>query len=637
VSSRFIWAAGSGASIVLSNAGGPGDLPFTQALVGSSPFFYNSGLTSIPDVYIDNYGCQTSINRVDAVLPTWESNWTHYFAPLYDIVRSPLGSTGAVTLAPVLGGAGVLPIDTYSYAITLVLNNVPGHAGVAAGQETSPSFIGSVALSGIGSITLTPSGDFDWGGSIRTSPNAIWGVRIYRSSLTQPTYFLVTDVPLGSGGGPWTDNITNATIAAHAQLTYNRDVPPVKPYGDFVRTAGAFNTYNPGAPMEIHQGRMWYFTYVQNSDTGYSAQYQLWYSNLNRMWEYDKVNNVFLVSVAPTNYPLPASVPTQVPYPLTSTSNVYAYPNNIYLEMPSAIKSLASVLLFWTTNNMYVLYGNSPATYLFQKFADTGCLSANSLAYATTENSVGIFWMSENGIYYTDGQRIQYVSESIRSIIDGLTIRDRFTCCGFYSNHTYYISFSDLNQTWGYRTSTNEWFGPIPYSTSFAISIPSDPAVGPNGFPLGQKGLYQVIAVRPNSYFVDSWFVQTDTDLGQPQTVIYQSSDQAGGNPHMEKEYTHIAIVHKVQSTSINCLVTITVDDDPTKTCSVAFDMSKGPVQVATMSYEGLGGGPLRGFVASMTIQFTTVAVNPTAPIQIKNVTAYGRYASRMLTPTVGL
>jgi hypothetical protein len=309
----------------------------------------------------------------------------------------------------------------------------------------------------------------------------------------------------------------------------------------------------------------------------------------------------------------------------------------MYVEVPSAMKSIASVLLFWTTEVMYILYGNSPATYLFQKFADIGCLSMNSVAYATTENSIGVFWMSENGIYFTDGQRIQYVSDSIRSVIDGLTIRDRFTCCGFYSNHAYYISFADLGQTWGYKTTTGEWFGPIPYTTANAISIPANPRIGPDGFTLGTSGMNQVTAVRPNSLFVDAWLDQVDTDLGSPQTVTYQSLDQAGGNPHMEKEWTHVAIVHKQQSTSINCTVTVQADDDPTKTCSVTFDMSQGPVQIGTLSYEGVGSGPLRGYIASMKISFTTVAGNATAPIQIKNVTVYGRHGSRNLTPTLSL
>jgi hypothetical protein len=376
---------------------------------------------------------------------------------------------------------------------------------------------------------------------------------------------------------------------------------------------------------------------------------QLWYSNLERDWEYDIVNNVFLVDL-PTasdelnNFP--------VPYPMTAQSNPYIFPNNFFIERPSGVLSLASVLLFWTTKKMYVLYGNSPATYVFQKFADIGCQSMKSIAYAATDTMIGAYWMSENGVYFTNGQGIQYISEPIRRFIDALTYADRYNCVGFFADHTYWLSFPTVGNTWGYRATTGQWYGPLTYAATDVAEIQaSDPRLGITNVSAGQTGPFnEVLAVRPNGLAIDAWLSQVDTDLDSPVTVSYLSNNQVSPqtsitqvlpNIHTVKAYELVAItaVRQTGLTRGQCVITITVmaDDDPTKTASCTFDVVDGPTQIGTLSYEGAGGGTLQGYYAKVYWSYTTVVGNSITPIQIKNVTVYGRDGLRHITPTLGM
>lgn len=649
---RFVWSQATGSTIIPTVAGDPGDMPFEIARVGATPFGVYSTYPNSPyfgHSYLDNYGNQTLVNAGNAV--NAETNYTQFDPPYQNFVT---GITPNVT--PV----GVVFAGTYTYAFTYMVCSTASTGTTAErglyGQETSayvsqpgdPTY--GIVVTMASSITLTPSIGLPGYGAIPTDSKAQYQVCVYRSSLNQPTFFYVGNI--ASPALFFVDNSSDTAISANRQLTIYRSVPPVKPYGDFTRLGGtgAANapiTYFPGAPMEVHQGRFWYLATVQNYDTSFSNQTQLWYSNLERGWEFDKVNNVFLVDLTTANlltYP--------VPYPMTSASNPYVFPNNMFLETPSALKSLASVLLFWTTKRMYVLYGNSPATYVFQKFADLGCQSNNSVAYAATDSSVGVFWMSENGIYFTNGQAIEYISEPIRAVIDNLTYYDRYNCVGFYANHSYWISFPNLGYTWRYKTTTGQWSGPLNYYAADIADVQAcDPALGVTGISAGQSGPFnEVLAVRPNSLFVDAWFTQVDTDLGNPVTAYYLSNNQVSPqtnitqvlpNIHTVKNYETVGITTNYQSglTLGQCILTVLVvaDSDPTKTATCSFDLSLGTTQIGTLSYQGLGGGPLQGFYANVSWNFTTVAGNTSAPIQVKNVTVYGRDAVRNLTPTVSM
>lgn len=634
----------------------PATYPWTDAVVVETPVDVGRVVGSVTQgeipVFATNYGVQ--VNPVIQNGGLAEGSYLQHDAPVN------LFGTG-VTYG---GGGGTnLGAGTYTYAFTYYTGDQQAtftSSPRITYQETTPYYgLTPITLGAPGSITLTPAGGNLWAGTFPLDAQAQYSVNIYRSSTSQPTFFFVANIPSTGTlpNGTYTDNSSDATIAANAQLTLNRDVPPVKQYGDFTHVPATHNvindpqTYYPGAPMWSHQGRLWFFAFVRNGDTNSSAQFQLWYSNLLRAWEFDKVNNVFLVDLPGSLGPTTNFVVPQLPgtFPPTSVSNPYVYPNNLYIEMPVAGISLASVGLFWTTKRFFTLYGNSPATYVFQCVGNVGCSSQNSLAYAATDSSVGAFWMSEQGVMFTNGQSYSYVSEDIRSVIDALPIYDRYNCAGFYSNHTYYISFPQSNQTWAYRTTTNQWHGPLPYSTVDAISIPSDQLLTGTGATSGFMN--SVVAIRGNaSTSVDEWFTQVDLDLGNPQTVTYQSRDQgtiaapsivqAGLPVHIEKEYTILAFVNKpvtgVAKGTLFATVTLTVDDDPTKFCTVQFDLTLGPIQIATMSYQG-NGNVLRGYVASLTVTYSTATAVTNMPIQIKNVTVYGKAAQRNLTPTVGM
>jgi hypothetical protein len=586
--------------------------PFTQAVVASTSIGF-AGTSGPSVVFIDDYGLQTSY------FGTVPSTQLHYFPP-------------APVVSAADGGAGTLGADTYYYAYTLVANYTSGQNN---GQETSPSFLptNQVSIAANHKVTLTNTSDGvnapKFNGTFPRDPEISYTTNIYRSSITQPVWYFV-GTTAGGSDTVFTDNLSNSLIASNAQLIMNRDPAPIKAFSDFDSTY-ADETYFSGAPLEIHKQRLWVFATVNSRDTDYQPQQQLWYSNVNRPWEFDKINNVFLVDTAtyqPNTRP-PGQISQTVPF------NPYTYPLNVSVELPIAMKTLSSVMFFWTTRKMFVLYGDDPSTFLFRKFADLGCLSRASVAFAATESGVGVFWLSENGVYWTDGSSLKYVSEDIRSVITGLTVFDRYNAVGFYTNHTYWISFPNLGQTWGYRTTTNQWHGPLSYAANAVSSVPSDLSPEEVPWPFSNKilDINSVVASRTDVAMLDDWFSAVDeTDLNNPQTVLYTSAPQTANNPHIMKEYTHLAITHKKQDVNSTATVTITVDDEIATQFSYDFDLTKGPTQIVTVS-DG-NGNALRGFSAVISISFTTVYPNPTAPIEIKAVALYGKYGVTNMIPT---
>lgn len=708
-------------------------LPFTESVQmqsgasNSSPEFVPFPLAAV----YDNYGCITYAGTVN-VNNFFENSiyQSHYNAPqqiTIDICgQQPPTSSATITAGAKPSDIGATPPGTYSYAFTYVYQSVFGDIRETSplfwGQGTadnnsvnygptqivvgssnsvyfssptpystaSPPAFGSQPQPGVGDPSNPPNctpfgvdpntalqpGSSDRG--IQFGLQSGFTINVYRSSTTQPTYFLDPYIHYDSGTGLYYDyGCDNAAstgynanynqygypsgnnINTQAQLTYNRDPAPVKCLNDFPGALSGYDSglvnYFPGAPMCAHQERLWYFALVSNKDTNNQAQLQLWYSNSQRPWEFDKVNNVFLIDIPTT--PLPLSNRSiysynDIPLPI----DIYQYPYNLNSEVPSGMISLGSVLLFWSTERMYRLYGTGSATYFYQKIADLGCSSMNSVAYAATEQGVGAFWMTEHGVYFTDGNSIAYVGEPIRSLFDSLSTYDRYNCVGFFRSFTYYISFPNLNQTWAYRTTSKEWHGPISYACSYAVSTPVEPGLlnispeTPNPY-TGQGSVWNQVVAVDNSFepnlnpqgvaggYVSQWFTQTDLDYGNPVTVTFQTSAQITEDSHMEKEFTHVGITHVKQNVpygTLFCTVTVTIDRDPSRTCTVTFDLAKGPVQIGTLSYSNAGQS-LRGYMGAITLSYTTVANNPTAPVTIDSVVVYGRNISRELVPTLNL
>jgi hypothetical protein len=592
-------------------------LPFTQAVQASS----NLQAAGTQPALIDDFGLQTPAFGAYATQ-------AQYGAPIPGngttlTFRSPALNTGTGT---------AVTAGTYSYAYTVVAYTGTYNKFTNPGQESSPYIDpgpGAV-LSAPGAITVSTTGASAFGGTFPNDPSVKYAVNLYRYSIAQPTYFFVATV---TSGTTYNDDFSDSYIAANAQLTMNRDVPPVKNAQDFGQTG--VETYYPGAPLAIHKQRLFYFALVNNLDTNNSPQFQLWFSNALRPWEFDKVNNVLLVDLPHSNVQPPINSVNQFTDP-------YIYPQNTYMEMPIAVKSLSSVLVFWTTQTLYVLYGNDASSFIFQKLADIGCSSRGSVVSAiidvgqNTSTEVIVF-MSEDGIYLTDGATLQYISEPIREVINGLSFQDRYTCVGAFYNHTYVISFPVLGQSWSYRFTTGQWSGPIPYTASAFAAVISDPRspslVLSNG--AGQPTHWnQVIGARTGTTYVDNWFAANDQDLAGNVSVTYTSGPQSGGALHMPKDFLSVGITHNIQNPGTMATVVLTIDEDPTRTFTYNFDLSQGPTQLASIGYAATG-GVVTGFLATLTISWTTVG-DPLAPIQIKNVTIYGNNSSANLIPTTG-
>src|SRR5579863_1733706 len=311
------------------------------------------------------------------------------------------------------------------------------------------------------------------------------------AATTNPYVF--TFIPFGMATVP-----SLTAFNAQAQLILARDAPPC--------------VAAPGGPLAYHKGRVWnlvtssaftYPTQTTQPPTGINQeQMVLWWSKYGIPWEFDAVNQTALID-------------TDVPSDAQSTPQTYG-------EQPVALLSLSSVLLIWTTQQCLIVYGdgtvNSP--FVIRKIFNIGTRARHAVAACVMDQvgTVGL-WLSENGVMMTDGQYAYRVDEPIRATIESLSLSDRQNAVGFFAHHAYYLSFPQLNETWGFYLPTGDWFGPLPYATNAAYAVPADPAT--LGGPPGLVNVVRAARATGVQAAIDSWFTGGDLDLLEPQTVAW--------------------------------------------------------------------------------------------------------------------
>ncbi len=530
------------------------------------------------NVIYDNAGHQYSSANPDNTF-LW-----HYPAP------DPTAQSYSVTpTAGTLPGAPTVPA-VYYYAFTQVVTSAPNPAGFS--QETSPT--GPTATGNplsVYSVTSSgATGALIAGTFSGTMPDgATYVTNVYRQSSLNGIWFLRTTLTTNA---PFTDNAADSTIAGNAILDYNRDIPPVTPS-------------NLGAIFR-HQERMWAFLIVDDAATANQPQSQLWFTNAARPWEFNNLpiqdgGNVMLVGNSDT--------------PSNNTNYTAQYG-----DWPVRGVSLSSVAILFKSKSMHIVYGTDQTNFVAQPFFNKGSRSPNSIVVAPTDSGTACFFLaSDRTINLTDGQSLVYLSECIRGTMEALTDADITGAVGFYSHHTYWISFPVLGQTFGYNTSAGEWVGPLPYAAfPNAVSTVSNPVI----FGSSTADTGEVLAARPGTNFIDQWFAGGDLDLANPQTVSWSSALRSGSNPGPADEqrmgtqmsFTHILINAPTQA-GLMATVTLTVDGNSD---SKVFNLGNG----FTTHVIDVDADRMCGWLASLSVTFDTGI--STAPAQVWAVEAYG-------------
>jgi hypothetical protein len=531
------------------------------------------------NVIYDNAGHQySSANPGNTFL------W-HYPAP------DPTAQAYSVTpVAGTLPGGPLGNPATYFYAFTQTVTSFPVATGFS--QETSPTgptptgnplSVYSVTSSGATGALIT--GVF--AGSM--PDGATYVTNVYRQSTLSGIWFLRTTLTTNA---PFTDNADDSTIAGNAILDYNRDIPPVTPT-------------NLGAIFR-HQERMWAFLIIDDDATANQPQSQLWFTNAARPWEWNNLpiqdgGNVMLVGNSDT--------------PSNNTDYTAQYG-----DWPVRGVSLSSVAILFKSKSMHAVYGTDQTNFVAQPIFNKGSRSPNSIVVAPTDTGTACFFLaSDRTVNLTDGQSLVYLSECIRATLEALTDADVTGAVGFYSHHTYWLSFPVLGKTFGYNTSAGEWIGPLPY-TAFpnAVSTLSNPVIF--GSPTSDTG--EVLAARPGTNFIDQWFAGGDLDLGAAQLVQWTGSQRSGASPGpvddqqlgAQKTFCFLLINAPVQP-GLMAAVTLTVDGNSE---SKVFNLGNG----YTTHIIDVDADRMCGFLGSLEVSFSTGA--STAPAQVWAVEAYG-------------
>ena len=101
-------------------------------------------------------------------------------------------------------------------------------------------------------------------------------------------------------------------------------------------------------------------------------------------------------------------------------------------------------------------------------------------------------------------------------------------------------SFPTENITLRWHVPTQQWDS-LPYATPYAASLRSVGSDPTNS--QGSPTFNQVVAVRPNSNWIDAWFADPANDLGEGITTDWLGPWSDAGAPQSKKEYRYISIL----------------------------------------------------------------------------------------------
>ena len=521
--------------------------------------------------------------------PTYGSTPAQFYTWQY----TAQSAAGLLTLG---ASTGSMAAGTYFYVVTQTTTMPDGSISETSVDLTQYANPPQIVLASTGGVIVTPTSPLTFVGT--NSDGTSYTTNLYRQSSNQPGYFLVTNLTLNN---PYHDTAADTAIVGNQQLTVHRDPPPV----------GQANMGTLG----IHKNRVWCFVTVDNADTDNLPQVQLWYSNVDRPWEFDDTSQVLLLQSDVTAIPDPVAGPNY---------------GSLYGNEPKRIGEVGTILCALKKREFWAVYGDDASSFVQRELFKIGAVSKWAVTFAIG----GVFWLSENGggPYWFDGSTPTYKGERIRGWLRplpmtpgtpasaGIAPYDQSQATSCFSNLTWYLCFPTLNQSIGYHTVSGEWTSILPYAPPNPAAIAYEVA-NPNSF--GGIEMNEVVAARKElSGQVDWWFADTNLDLGKPQTFSWTCDLEDKPGENFEKWYRYLTLTGPIQPGS--AVVTITVDPGmmPAKSFTWTIpDLTTTTRQITGIRNTGTSGG-LRGFMAQITVTVTGVAGQP-AP-QIWGVTAWG-------------
>jgi hypothetical protein len=505
----------------------------------------------------------------------------------YEWQYPPPMSFHNIGLTPETTGGDMLK-GTYYYVVTyqtIMPDGSVSETSVNYNQYANPP--NAVITTNTGSMIVTPLNGFLFTG---TNPDGTtFTTNLYRQSSNQAGYLLVANLTTNA---PYTDTASDISLLQNVELEVSRDPPPV--------------TENNLGWVCLHKSRVWCFVVVDNAATENIAQVQVWYSNLDRPWEFDSTSQVLLCQSD-----------------ITSAGIDYfgAYGNE-----PMGMVEVGTILLAITRRQTWGIYGDAPIDFFQRQLFNIGAVAPFSILGV----SGGAYWLSDTGLYFFDGSspspNAERITAYFRGIpgwpatpaLPGISTYDQERACASFYNLTYYLHFPTLQQTLAYHAPSGQWLGVIPYAPRYAQSVYAQPA---NQSSFAGLTWNEVLVARSGDVAAIDWyFADQNNDLSLPQTCDWDGPTSYGPDEASQKVYRFLTLTGPLCAGS--AIVTLTVDPGCTPPKVVTWtvpDLSVLPRPIKTLGYEG---GKLWGFAAQISVQLTGVAGQP-AP-QLWSVVCWG-------------
>jgi hypothetical protein len=430
---------------------------------------------------------------------------------------------------------------------------------------------------------------------------------IYAQSSLQEGYFLVGNAATNN---TFVDNTSDEDLATNTPLllvdgsAFQRDPPPLGPFGVPV------NRVITNLPfIGVWQNVMFVFTHIDaNIIEGSPPTTQWWYS-LPGQPDYFSSDTRALLLQDNIELGLAAQI-----------GNVFDY-NAPVGDYAKACAPVGSYLMCCKRRETWLVYGNGTTASPFtqQRIFDFGTQSIRSVTACVG----GAFFLTENGVYFFDGNTPQYEETKFRTVnTDALNIRtnDSIRAVGVFSNMTYYLFYPTLGKGYGYNTITGEWMSELEYAPCNENAISFTPAENVTNAS-NTSLINRVVSARyglPSA--VDFLFADPVNDLGSPQNVVFAGPDTDAPGTDFKKEYTCLTVYAPVQQGFVN--VDLTVDGNLALTKS--FDLSAQRPLIANFHAQGFSAQ------ITVTVQSTGTTVPEIWKVQVWGINPPSR---RLGTP----
>jgi len=430
----------------------------------------------------------------------------------YTVTYAAAGGRMETTL---VGGT----LHEYEYATTVVY----GGLGESAITPLTNS-LASTAAASTGQITLgAMAGKLDLGPTATSVQYTdATALRVYRTlnNPGQPNvtrrWFMVTEIPV-------------ASLAAGSGTTTYVD------------------KYNDTELGDEYQGDP---LFVSNPDCGaklMAAAYLEWQHN--RMWYasiYDRA--------ATTHTPYPNRVvwsDLYMPDRVVGFVDVEPRPGD---EIRGIISYKENLIVFKNTT-VCLITGDTPPSganlgnlQIIETGRGRGCVAEKTIAVGND----GVYYLSNDGVYVTDGYNFRRVSDAIRTDILGPSRAERLTASGGYFNGRYFLSYPDrsnaifvYDENYAQPGTWHKWAasGCFPFAF-FALDEQVDNAT----FYAGGNGAY----AGSRMHVVDNSFYDVATNGATEGQIVYKWTSKWFDMdlPEMDKQFRSITIDYDKMGTS---------------------------------------------------------------------------------------